>query len=94
MLAGIALTVLGTVPFLVAGPGTPLPLLIGALVVRGLGLITALLPSTTATYATLPRSDYAAATTGTRIAQQVGGSLGTAVLAAVRRATVSGPRSG
>ena len=82
-LTGIALTVLGTVPFLVAGPGTPLPLLIGALVVRGLGLITALLPSTTATYATLPRSDYAAATTGTRIAQQVGGSLGTAVLAAV-----------
>ncbi len=83
VLAGIALTVLGTVPFLVAGPGTPLPLLIGALVVRGLGLITALLPSTTATYATLPRSDYAAATTGTRIAQQAGGSLGTAVLAAV-----------
>jgi hypothetical protein len=45
--------------------------------------MAALLPSTTATYATLPRPDYAAATTGTRIAQQVGGSLGTAVLAAV-----------
>lgn len=83
VLTGIALTVLGTLPFLVAGPGTPVPLLVAALVVRGLGLITALLPSTTATYATLPRSAYAAATTGTRIAQQVGGSLGTAVLAAV-----------
>jgi len=83
VLTGIALSVLGTLPFLFAGPATPVPLLVAALVVRGFGLITALLPSTTATYATLPRSDYAAATTGTRIAQQVGGSLGTAVLAAV-----------
>lgn len=94
VLTGIVLTVLDTLPFLVAGSGTPVPLLVAALVVRGLGQITALLPSTTATYATLPRSAYAAATTATRIARQVGGSLGTAVLALVLAGNGFGRRSG
>ncbi|MFI5697024.1 DHA2 family efflux MFS transporter permease subunit [Kribbella sp. NPDC051586] len=83
MLIGLALAVAGTIPFAVAGPGTPVTLLAIALVVRGAGLTTSLLPSITATYATLPKSQYAAATTGTRILQQIGGSLGTAVLAVI-----------
>ncbi|TCC42374.1 DHA2 family efflux MFS transporter permease subunit [Kribbella speibonae] len=83
MLAGLALAVAGTVPFAIAGSGTPVAVLAVALVVRGAGLTASLLPSITATYATLPKSQYAAATTGTRILQQIGGSLGTAVLAVI-----------
>lgn len=80
---GLVLCVAGTVPLALAGPGTPVWLLVVTLYVRGLGLTTALLPTITATYATLPRTDVAAATAGTRVLQQVGGSLGTAVLAVV-----------
>lgn len=83
MLAGLALAVAGTVPFAIAGSGTPVAVLALALLVRGAGLTASLLPSITATYATLPKSQYAAATTGTRILQQIGGSLGTAVLAVI-----------
>ncbi|WP_329002309.1 MFS transporter [Kribbella sp. NBC_00709] len=83
MLIGLTLAVAGTVPFAIAGPSTPIMLLALALVVRGVGLTASLLPSITATYATLPKTEYAAATTGTRILQQIGGSLGTAVLAVI-----------
>ncbi|WP_432879954.1 DHA2 family efflux MFS transporter permease subunit [Kribbella sp. CA-245084] len=83
MLVGLTLAVAGTVPFAIAGPSTPLVLLALALVVRGVGLTASLLPSITATYATLPKTEYAAATTGVRILQQIGGSLGTAVLAVI-----------
>ncbi|WP_410784852.1 DHA2 family efflux MFS transporter permease subunit [Kribbella sp. C-35] len=83
MLVGLALAVAGTIPFAIAGSGTPVALLAVALLVRGVGLTASLLPSITATYATLPKSQYAAATTGTRILQQIGGSLGIAVLAVI-----------
>ncbi len=83
MLIGLAITALGTLPFALADARTPIPLLAITLGLRGIGLSMSLLPSITATYATLPRSEYAAATTGTRILQQVGGSLGTAVLAVI-----------
>lgn len=83
VLIGLVLAVAGTAPFAIAGPHTPRVLLALALFVRGIGLTASLLPSITATYATLPKSQYAAATTGTRILQQIGGSLGTAVLAVI-----------
>jgi len=82
MLVGLALAALGTLPFALGSDVNEL-LLAAALLVRGFGLTASLLPSITATYATIPRSDYAAATAGTRILQQVGGSLGTALLAVV-----------
>jgi EmrB/QacA subfamily drug resistance transporter len=83
MLVGLAAAVAGTLPFALATGSTPIPLLAAALVIRGIGLTMALVPSMTATYATLPKSEFAAASTGTRMLQQVGGSLGTAVLAVV-----------
>jgi EmrB/QacA subfamily drug resistance transporter len=69
MLTGLAVTTLGTLPFALADARTPVPLLATALAIRGVGLSMSLLPSITATYATLPRSQYAAATTGSRIAR-------------------------
>lgn len=83
MLVGLVCAVAGTAPFALADAGTPTAVLAVALAVRGVGLSMSLLPSITATYATLPKPEYAAATTGTRILQQVGGSLGTAVLAVI-----------
>jgi hypothetical protein len=53
------------------------------LVGRGAGLGLALVPITTAAYIGLPHSDIPSATTGVRIYQQIGGALGTAILAVI-----------
>lgn len=90
VMAGLALAVAGTLPYALAGPDTSDGLLAVALVVRGIGLGTALIPTMSTTYATLPAADFAAATGGSRILQQIGGSVGIAVLAVVlQRATRS-----
>jgi EmrB/QacA subfamily drug resistance transporter len=82
-LAGMALVTLGTVPYALAGPDTSEALLSVALFVRGAGLGAALVPVMAACYVGLPSAAIPRATSGVRIAQQIGGALGTAVLAVV-----------
>lgn len=82
-LAGLALLTVSTVPFVVAGPHTGELLLSLAVAVRGIGLGLALVPVTTSVYVGLPHEAIPTATTGVRIFQQVGGALGTAVLAVI-----------
>jgi EmrB/QacA subfamily drug resistance transporter len=82
-LAGMALAVAGLVPFTFAGAHTSLALLGGSLFVTGLGLGTVTLAAFTATYRGLSHEQIAPATSANRILQQVGGVLGTAVLAIV-----------
>jgi MFS family permease len=77
------LLIVGTLPFAFAGPGTSLVLLAGALVVRGIGLGAILMAVLISAYVGLAEADIPHASTTTRIAQQVGGSFGTAVLAVV-----------
>jgi EmrB/QacA subfamily drug resistance transporter len=79
VLAGLALTAVGTVPFVLAQPAGP-PLA-AALLVRGLGVGLAGLPLLAAAYHGVARSRMPDVTTVTRVAQQVGGALGTAALA-------------
>ncbi|MEU4232282.1 MDR family MFS transporter [Nonomuraea sp. NPDC026600] len=83
VLAGIAMTALGTLPFAFAGrhPGD---LILGAaLVVRGAGLSAANMAIMVGAFRGLDRAQIPHASSTTRIMQQLGGSFGTAVLAVI-----------
>jgi EmrB/QacA subfamily drug resistance transporter len=82
-LAGMVLLTVATVPYVFATAHTSEALLAIVLVGRGAGLGLALVPITTAAYIGLPHSDIPSATTGVRIYQQIGGALGTAILAVI-----------
>jgi MFS family permease len=79
--AGMLLCALGTLPFLLPHPGAAL--LLGALVVRGLGVSAANMAVMVGAYQGLDRARIPHASTSVRIVQQLGGSVGTAVLATV-----------
>lgn len=80
---GFALVGLGTVPFALAGATTPFWLLSLALFVRGLGLGMVMIPLMTAAFVGLQRDEVPHASIVVRIAQQVGGSVGVALLAVI-----------
>jgi EmrB/QacA subfamily drug resistance transporter len=75
------LAAVATVPFALAGPHTSLWLLGAALVIRGFGIGTVLVPPMSVAYTGVPPAGIPHATMNTRIAQQVGASFGTAIVA-------------
>ena len=75
------LTAVATVPFALAGPHTSLWLLGAALVIRGFGIGIVLVPPMSVAYQDVPPAGIQHATMNTRIAQQVGASFGTAIVA-------------
>ncbi|WP_210593820.1 MDR family MFS transporter [Streptomyces sp. GESEQ-35] len=78
---GLLLSAAGTLPFAFRHPGaTLLPV---ALVVRGLGMSAANMAAMVGAYRDLDPVRIPDASTGIRIVQQLGGSFGTAVLAAI-----------
>ena len=77
---GIALAILGTLPFTMVGAGTAYGWLTGALIVRGLGVGATMMPVFAAAYRRLPRERVPQAATTLSALMQVGGSFGTAVL--------------
>jgi EmrB/QacA subfamily drug resistance transporter len=79
-IAGIVLTVAGTIPFALATARTSDVLLCAALVVRGAGLGAATIALMAGAFQGLSRSDLPHASSATRIMQQVGGAFGAAVL--------------
>lgn len=82
-IGGIVLAALATIPFAVAGSGTSELVLAGALVVRGAGLSAANIAIVTGAFRDVPREEVPGASALTRLLQQLGGSLGTAVLAVI-----------
>src|SRR5580700_10168286 len=70
-----------TVPFALAGAHTSLWLLGAALLIRGFGIGAVLIPPLSVAYQDIPVASIPHATMNTRIAQQVGTSFGTAVVA-------------
>jgi EmrB/QacA subfamily drug resistance transporter len=93
-LVGLVLITAATAPYVFATAHTSEALLSVVLVVRGAGLGLVVIPMTTAAYTGLPHSDIPSATTGVRIFQQIGGALGTAVLAVIlQRALPATPSS-
>lgn len=81
VLVGMALATVGTIPYTQVGSNTSELALSAALVIRGAGLGAMFVPATTAAYYGLRNEAIPRATSTVRIFQQVGGSLGTALLA-------------
>ena len=80
---GFVVVLLGTLPFAFADARTGPWLLMAALFVRGVGLGTVTVPLMAVGFRGLERHEVPDASIITRIAQQVGGSFGTAVLAVI-----------
>jgi EmrB/QacA subfamily drug resistance transporter len=93
VLFSVLATLLGTLPFALAGTATNEWLLAVALVVRGAGLGGVMLAVMTAAYVGLEREQVPHASSATRIAQQVGGSFGAAVLAVILQQQTTGGAS-
>ena len=83
VLAGTLLTLLGTLPYALAGPTTSEALLGAALVVRGAGLSMTNIAMLSAALQGLPPEERPHAGAATRIVQYVGGAFGTGVLASI-----------
>lgn len=83
VLAGTVLTALGTAAYTQVGVHTSEILLGLSLVVRGAGLGAVLIPVMATAYLGLRPDQVPHASSATRIAQQVGGSFGTAILAMI-----------
>ncbi|HEU5420267.1 MAG TPA: DHA2 family efflux MFS transporter permease subunit [Streptosporangiaceae bacterium] len=80
-IASFLLAAVATVPFALAGPRTSLWLLGAVLLIRGFGIGTVLVPPMSVAYQDVARPGIPHATMNTRIAQQVGASFGTAIVA-------------
>jgi EmrB/QacA subfamily drug resistance transporter len=83
VLAGLVLTLAGTVPYALAGAHTSVILLTLALVIRGAGLGAVGVPLLAAAYRGLEPAQVPHASSATRILQQVGSSFGAAVFAMI-----------
>ena len=83
VLAGLAIVVVGTLPFAVAGTSTPDPLLALALFVRGAGLGASTMPAMAGAYASLEAEDVARASSVLNVTKRLGSSVGVALVAVV-----------
>ena len=80
---GCSVAALATLPFMFVTDHTPYALLGGTLFIRGLGLGASIQPATAAAYALLDTSQVPRATAVLNTLRQVGGSIGTALMAVV-----------
>ena len=80
---GFALMTLGTLPLAFVSATTSYVLLSGALVLRGIGLGCAMMPTMAAAFAQLRPPQVPRATAALNALQRTGGSIGTALLAVV-----------
>jgi EmrB/QacA subfamily drug resistance transporter len=80
---GCTVMALATLPFMFVTDHTPYALLGIILVVRGIGLGASIQPATAAAYALLDTSQVPRATAVLNTLRQIGGSIGTALLAVV-----------
>lgn len=92
-MAGFVILTLATVPFALAADTTATWQLMLALLVRGFGLGAVMIPLMTGAFRGLGREQMPDASIITRISQQLGGSFGVAVLAAILTAAATGTAS-
>jgi EmrB/QacA subfamily drug resistance transporter len=83
VIPGLMLLLAGMGTLSQVGASTPLWVPSGATLLLGLGLAATMMPSMSATYQVLDRSQMARATTAVNILQRGGGALGTALLSVV-----------
>jgi EmrB/QacA subfamily drug resistance transporter len=87
---GFAVVTAATVPFAFVTAHTSDVFLLAVLLVRGIGLGACSIPLNSAAFIGLSRTEIPDASIITRVAQQVGGSMGTAVLAVIVERTSAG----
>jgi EmrB/QacA subfamily drug resistance transporter len=92
-LAGLAVTLLTTLPFTVLGASTSYLLIGAAMLGRGFGIGLTMMPAMTAAYARLEPADIAHATPQLNVLQRVGGSIGIALLTVVLQHGLTGART-
>jgi EmrB/QacA subfamily drug resistance transporter len=90
---GFALAAAATVPFAFADAATPVLLLEAVLLVRGFGLGLVVIPLMSVAFVGLERAEVPHASIVTRVAQQVGASVGVALLAVILTTTATATRS-
>jgi len=83
VIISIIITIIGTIPFVFADSATNKIFLTVALFIRGCGLGGVAIPVMVSIYDGLTKEQVAHGTTATRIFQQIGGSIGTAVMAII-----------
>jgi predicted MFS family arabinose efflux permease len=93
-LAGFAIVAVATIPFALATPSTNEWTLMAALLLRGVGLGGVTIPLMSVAYVGLARAAVPHASIITRIATQVGGSFGVAVLAVILHAASASAQNG
>lgn len=87
-IGGFLVMGLATIPFALADAGTDQWWLMAVLLVRGLGQGAVMIPVMSVAYLGLQRDEVPHASIVTRLAQQLGGAFGTAILAVIlERAT-------
>jgi EmrB/QacA subfamily drug resistance transporter len=91
---GFAIVLVATVPFAFADGDTDAWWIGAVLVVRGFGLGAVMIPVMAVGFVGLDRSEMPHASTITRLAQQLGGAFGTAVLAVVLAGAAHGGGAG
>lgn len=92
-IGGFAVLAVATVPFAFVTSTTSDWLLMGALLVRGLGFGAVTIPLMTGAYFGLERDEVPHASIITRVALQLGGSFGVAVLAVILTSNAAGATS-
>ncbi|GFH40085.1 MDR family MFS transporter [Lactococcus insecticola] len=92
VLTSLAITVIGTLPFLFFDKSSNLVLIGVFLLIRGAGIGGISIPMMADAYTGLEKSEIAQASVGTRIVQNLGGSFGSAVLATVVSSSMSGQK--
>ena len=90
---GFAVLAVATIPFAFVTSTTSNYLLMGALFVRGLGFGAVTIPLMTGAYVGLERDEVPHASIITRVAMQLGGSFGVAVLAVILASNAAGATS-
>ena len=93
-LAGLGVTLVTTIPFVMLGATTPYLDIGAAMIGRGFGIGLTMMPAMTAAYARLRPRDIAHATPQLSVLQRVGGSIGTALLSVVlQQSLANGPHT-
>jgi EmrB/QacA subfamily drug resistance transporter len=89
-IVGVAVLALATIPFGLIGAHSSILWLSVAMFVRGIGIGLAFMPAMSAAFASLRPDQLSDATPQMNVLQRVGGSIGTAVLAAVLERGIAG----
>jgi EmrB/QacA subfamily drug resistance transporter len=89
-LAGLAVTLVTTLPFIAIGAGTSYAVIGAAMLGRGFGIGLTMMPAMTAAYGRLETADIAHATPQLNVLQRVGGSIGIALLTVVLQHGLTG----